>query len=703
MKLGTLLAFPSAVAAALMMGTGIYDSTGPINDLVMMGMANPKQVGAGLHQRLRSRAFVAHDTTSDKRIAFVSLDSGMGGLVLNNRVLAELEKRFPGLYSSANVGISGTHTHSGPSGFLQDVIFQFAGSGWQPHTLDAMVNGVVESIAMAHKNLVPARASLAVGELEKSNINRSPTSYLRNPAEERALYDGDTDLNMTLLRIDSLDGKELGMINWFAVHPTSMNNTNLLVSGDNKGYASYLFEQYKNGPTSQVWPGHGDFVAAFASTNLGDVSPNTKGPHCRDTGLPCDNLHSTCNNRTEQCSAFGPGKDMFESCQIIGSNQYKKAVELFDQAKTADPIGDSVDSVQTFIKMPGLNVSDPTTGKPLGHLCYAAMGDSFAAGTTDGPGMFDFTQGANSSNPFWHFIAGFLHKVTPEEKACHEPKGILLPTGHVSIPHPWAPDTLPLQIQRIGKLAILHVPTEFTTMAGRRMRKHIKARMVAKGVLPEDGTVVLAGLSNSYADYTTTFEEYQAQRYEAASTAFGPHQLNAFIQEMSKLVDWMAVGKPAPAGPTPDDFSGKLGKGKQPSTDYLPSGASKFGQTMVDVAKTYKVGGVASATFAGANSLNNLRPQGTFAEIQKCADAACSSSTVVAVDSDWETRLHINKSHKDLVLATRSWTIEWYIPPTAAPGSYRIVHYGTSYNDPLVGKAKFTDYTGTSSVFTVTA
>ena len=29
-----------------------------------------------------------------------------------------------------------------------------------------------------------------------------------------------------------------------------MNNTNLLVSGDNKGYASYLFERAKNGPTN---------------------------------------------------------------------------------------------------------------------------------------------------------------------------------------------------------------------------------------------------------------------------------------------------------------------------------------------------------------------------------------------------------------------------------------------------------------------
>lgn len=33
-----------------------------------------------------------------------------------------------------------------------------------------------------------------------------------------------------------------GAINWFPVHPTSMNNTNCLVTSDNVGYASILLE-----------------------------------------------------------------------------------------------------------------------------------------------------------------------------------------------------------------------------------------------------------------------------------------------------------------------------------------------------------------------------------------------------------------------------------------------------------------------------
>lgn len=52
------------------------------------------------------------------------------------------------------------------------------------------------------------------------------------------------------------DDKPLGIINWFAVHPTSMNNTNHLVSSDNVGYASILFEKMmnNNGTIGKVRP-----------------------------------------------------------------------------------------------------------------------------------------------------------------------------------------------------------------------------------------------------------------------------------------------------------------------------------------------------------------------------------------------------------------------------------------------------------------
>ena len=34
----------------------------------------------------------------------------------------------------------------------------------------------------------------------------------------------------------------IGQFNWFAVHPTAMNNTNTLINGDSKGWASNMLE-----------------------------------------------------------------------------------------------------------------------------------------------------------------------------------------------------------------------------------------------------------------------------------------------------------------------------------------------------------------------------------------------------------------------------------------------------------------------------
>lgn len=58
-----------------------------------------------------------------------------------------------------------------------------------------------------------------------------------------------------------------------------------------------FFSMYLDSSNLLYLPDQGPFVAAFANSNLGDVSPNTNGPHCIDTGLPCDVITSTCNGQ----------------------------------------------------------------------------------------------------------------------------------------------------------------------------------------------------------------------------------------------------------------------------------------------------------------------------------------------------------------------------------------------------------------------
>lgn len=66
-------------------------------------------------------------------------------------------------------------------------------------------------------------------------------------------------------------------------------------------------------------------MAAFASTNLGDVSPNILGPKCEFTGGECS-AEYTCPGKNEMCFASGPGRDMFESTRIIAHRIFDEAV-----------------------------------------------------------------------------------------------------------------------------------------------------------------------------------------------------------------------------------------------------------------------------------------------------------------------------------------------------------------------------------------
>ncbi|ERM96420.1 hypothetical protein AMTR_s00001p00246560 [Amborella trichopoda] len=83
------------------------------------------------------------------------------------------------------------------------------------------------------------------GDVENAGINRSPSAYLFNPAQERAKYPQDVDPEMTLLKlVDQKTGAPLGAFSWFATHGTSMTKENKLISGDNKGAAARFFEDW---------------------------------------------------------------------------------------------------------------------------------------------------------------------------------------------------------------------------------------------------------------------------------------------------------------------------------------------------------------------------------------------------------------------------------------------------------------------------
>ena len=141
-------------------------------------------------------------------------------------------------------------------------------------------------------------------------------------------------------------------------------------------------------------------------------------------------------------------------------------------------------------------------------------------------------------------------------------------------PYAWVPSVMPFQLLRIGNLFIIATSTELTTMAGRRLRKAVVAELQMNKILASDEKiyVVIAGLANSYQSYTTTYEEYQAQRYEAASTLFGPHQLDGMIQEFVRLAYDISTDRPSDTDSPPLDLlSVQWELTKSPLFDTLPT------------------------------------------------------------------------------------------------------------------------------------
>ncbi|XP_067928442.1 uncharacterized protein [Watersipora subatra] len=679
-----------AVDTNYYVGTGMFDVTGPATEINMMGYAKGSQKSNGIHLRQYSRAYVIKDKEKDTSVVFVSIDACMVSTAVKMQVAKRLAALFPGLYNETNVCISSIHTHSGPGGFHQYILLDVTSLGFVKQSLDALVDGIVESVKIAEGNLRPANLHVTSGELLGANINRSPTSYLNNPEKERAKYKYDVDTTMTLVKITDERNFDVGMISWFPVHCTSMNNTNGLISGDNKGLASHFFERDMN--PGQL-PHQVSFVAAFAQANLGDVSPNTKGPHCMDTGLPCDTATSTCNGRTEQCVASGPGRDMFESTLIIGAKQYEKAKELYKQANiTGLRLSGPVDFRHQYVDMSNYKFQLPT-GKNV-TTCPAAMGYSFAAGTTDGPGDFDFTQGTNSTNKFWSVISGFISKPSQKQVDCQKPKPILLNTGEIDVPYAWQPAVVATQILRVGQLIITALPGEFTTMSGRRMRESLTQVFSEEGKVT-NATVVLAGLSNTYADYIATFEEYQKQRYEAASTIYGPHTLSAYLHLFKKMATAMVEGKSMDVGPSPPDLLSKQLSFVLPVVfDSAPLGYD-FGQPLEDAQASYKQGDLVSVRFVSADARNNLMTNLTFLTVDKLSSDG--SWTTVYTDSHWETKFQWSRT--STLLGTSSALVSWQTSSRDPTGVYRITH--TGYHKALLEEPK--QFSGTSRKFTLTS
>jgi neutral ceramidase len=683
----------------------------PVVEINLMGYADPDQLGSGLRQRLYCRAFIVGSSASPlDRFVYIVLDTQSGDTAIRDGILRGLSDlgREYSVYTKDNVAITGTHSHSGPGAWLNYLLPQITSKGFDKQSYQAIVDGSVRAIEQAHKRLAPGYLRIGSLEVEGININRSPYAYSKNPETERAKYNSDVDKSITVLSFErAADKQPMGMLSWFPVHGTSLYGNNTLITGDNKGVAAHLFE-------SSLRHKNPDFVAGFSQSNVGDTSPNILGSFCESSGLQCRFNDSTCDGKTQGCHGRGPffqyPDQGTRSCFEIGRRQYQAAKSVFDSPTLRRLPGASVvSSFHTYANLSSYTFVSPLDASRVVTTCSAALGYGFAGGTTDGPGAFDFRQGTNDSddnspalkNPLWRVVRNFIHDPSDEQIVCQHPKPILLDVGATIRPYSWTPNIVDIQLLRVGPLIIIVAPGEATTMSGRRWRNSLAA--AAPSVLDmEDPVVVLGGPANTYAHYIATAEEYGVQRYEGASTLYGPHTLEAYINLTLTNLPYLGTKSEIaklptlPAGPSPPINVNSSLSFITPVIVDAPSFFKSFGDVLSSPSssKIYYPGDVPVTTFVGANPRNNLRPFGTFAAIEKLDGR---SWITVRTDEDWH--LVYRWKRTSTVLGTSEVTVEWEIEDEVDDGVYRMHYYGDARS--LGGSV--TAFEGIGSEFTVRA
>ncbi|MFZ2526400.1 MAG: neutral/alkaline ceramidase [Rhodococcus sp. (in: high G+C Gram-positive bacteria)] len=644
---------PGSGEAGYLVGTGIADMTGAVAGQGMMGYSDSEQVAEGLLQRCWARAYIVVDRATDERVVFVTGDIACVFQSHHIGLMTKLRERFGTMYSERNVNINATHTHASCGGTAWDFAYTLAAFGFKKNSYDAEVEGLFAAIERAHDDLAPGTIAIGTGELHNASRNRSQEAFDRNPTEDRQYFPESIDPGVTSLRL-SRGGTDIGAITWFSTHCTSLTDANKLIAGDNKGYASYRWEREQPG-----------IVAAFPQTNAGDMTPNL-------------NLI--------KLNPSGPTDDHKHNCEIIGERQYRAGRAAFESARPMTTTG--VDSIVRYIDISAVQISGDFTpdGKPA-RTSPAMMGAAAAATSTEDNtrSQLAFLQEGLTNPVFTAFGGDNQPSVPPWVRDTQAPKLILFPLGLMP-PTPWVPQVVPLQILRIGELVLVAIPAEVTIVAGLRLRQ-----VVADALKVPLDTVLAQGYSNSYTQYVTTPEEYDAQQYEGGETLFGRWTLSAYMQEFYSLAAAMAARRPVDRGPAPMDNSGFQPDLLPAPLPDRPIADRNYGDVVSAPKPTYTAGETVAVEFVGAHPNNNFRHGDSYLQVQR-RDG--DRWTTIADDNDWETTFRWSRppGSDDSSLVR----IEW-IPSPGTIGEFRI-HYA---GDARAASGQLTQVTGTSPTFTV--
>ena len=280
---------PAVATNTFLAGAAKVDIT-PMPGVPMGGFAAAGKLSRGVWTRLYARAFVFEGPRGNA-IALVSCDLWAIPAGFADRVaeLVATEYGAPRL-GREQIVVAATHTHHGPGNFSTSGIYNTLASsmmGFDEDLFQFLAHRVAWAIGQAWKNRHEAtleRASAPLGGIAR---NRSLAPFLADPehadffAENQNLPIVATafpaggpeaykaiDATLTVLRLhkaprDPNDHEPIGVLAFYAVHPTSLGPPGEVYSADLFGVATTLLEQE-----------HPASVFAVFNGAEGDVSSN---------------------------------------------------------------------------------------------------------------------------------------------------------------------------------------------------------------------------------------------------------------------------------------------------------------------------------------------------------------------------------------------------------------------------------------------
>uniref|UniRef100_K3WW21 Neutral ceramidase n=1 Tax=Globisporangium ultimum (strain ATCC 200006 / CBS 805.95 / DAOM BR144) TaxID=431595 RepID=K3WW21_GLOUD len=670
-----LLSLSSAVihGAEYRVGIGKSDITGPAAEIGMMGYGDAQQKAGGILNRLYARAFVIEEADKHStavRVLIVHCDLHAVYQLVHQEVLRRLKLEYNGVYTEQNVVLHATHTHGGPGGMSAYFLYDVSIFGYLEENFAVIVDGIMRAVEIAHRCIVAGTIHFSRGEVIDGGVNRSPEAYGANPEQELRKYKSNHDDELRLLQFrDAKEDTLLGVLAFYPVHPTSLTRFNSLITGDNKGYAEFLLEQR--------FPG---LVAAVGISNAGDVSPNL-----------VDNGDGTFS---------GEGATDLESAEIIGKRQADTILDLLQQKDvTSMLVSGSLRSHLSYVDFANVTIKNrtPTESEPYAdRTCPGVLGQNFGAGTEDGRGFAVLKEGSLDANRLFKVLSQLV-KVTPEWiQQCHTNNKVpLLATG-LMLPVKWVPEILPVQVVKLGQIGLAVTNFEVSTMAGRRIRATVQDVLAKVGV--QDVEVV--AMSNAYAQYVTTKEEYMTQHYEGASTLFGPNQLEALQQELARVAASVVDPSiPIDVGPMPPQFNrSSLYSFQTPVVVDTPGWGKQFGDLRVDAREAYVIGSNVTVAFYGGHPRNQFAKIHSFCDVEM--ETASGKFETLFTDSHWDVRYLWQRTWLTESTSTCQWLLRRATPDNSvaiASGRYRVRHRG--YSKSITGEMAY--YEGASSAFHV--